>query len=121
MFDPTAIVGLPAAQMFDVARAWFGDLWQKRFAEALGMIFDKMGHAPGDTVRRVLRDFESGPSVTVDRAPPKRVKTAVGSGRPATTPSSQKSSGRATINVNAAHRLRRATAPEAVTCSHRGS
>ena len=68
-FDRRAIVGLPAARKFDVARAWFGDLWQKRCAEAPGMIFDKMGHAPGDTVRRVLRNLESGQSVTVDRAP----------------------------------------------------
>ncbi len=64
-----SIDNLPTEELLDGSRQYYGVYWRERFSESLVQVMDRMGHPPGETVKLVLRDPESGATWTVDRAP----------------------------------------------------
>ena len=64
-----SIDDLPTSEILAGSRRYDGRRWIKRFAEDLVEVMDHMGHRPGETVKLVLRDPQSGEINTIDHAP----------------------------------------------------
>ena len=68
-YELVSIDDLVTKNILDYCKEKYGELWEKRFAEDLVQILDGMGHSPGDTVKLVLRDPQTGKETTIERAP----------------------------------------------------
>jgi hypothetical protein len=64
-----SINDLPVATIVEFAKEKYDSNWVKRFNEDLVQVLTEMGHPPGETIKLVLRDLETGREKTLDKAP----------------------------------------------------
>lgn len=64
-----SINDFPVATIIEFAQKQYDSLWSKRFNEDLVQVLTELGRPPGETVKLVLRDLETGEETTIDKAP----------------------------------------------------
>jgi hypothetical protein len=64
-----SIDGVPVQDVVEFAVLQYGDRWARRFAEDLVETLTKMGNPPGETVKLVVRDPETGKEETLEKVP----------------------------------------------------
>jgi serine/threonine-protein kinase len=69
MLHLVSIDEVPAEDILAASRNRYDELWEKRFVEDIVEVLESMGNPPGETVKLVLRDPESGATRTIDDAP----------------------------------------------------
>jgi Peptidase family S41 len=60
---------LPVATIVEFAKEKYDSNWLKRFNEDLVQVLTEMGHPPGETIKLVLHDLETGQEKTLDKTP----------------------------------------------------
>lgn len=63
-YELVSIDDQSAESIIDFCKDHYGNIWQKRFEEDLVQAMTEMGHAPGKTVKLVLKDLKSGEEIT---------------------------------------------------------
>lgn len=64
-----AIDDVPVQDILDFIHQVEDDRWPRRFAEDLVEMLNKMGNPPGETVKLLVRNVETGEEKTLDKAP----------------------------------------------------